>query len=222
MNRWPDTALENDAANNEAPTVVQFDTLDVTKPMNAKSTSIIEQLGISKAALTARGLCEYQEAEHLVVAETGDDGREHFLVPAAAYAWQKLKNAALDDQIMVFIVSGFRSIERQEEIIRRKLNSGAGIEDIVKVCAPPGYSEHHTGCAVDVSTPGSPLLEVAFEETPAFRWLTSHANSFGFCLSFPQDNSCGYQYEPWHWCFSEAQSIIPADHRQAALVKLIG
>jgi len=182
--------------------------------MNTTSTSIIEQLGISKASLTARGLLEYREAERLEVVEIGDDGKEHLLVPAAAHAWRKLKNAALDDQTLVFIVSGFRSIERQEEIIRRKLNSGACIEDIVKVCAPPGYSEHHTGCAVDVSTPCSPLLEVSFEETPAFRWLVSHANSFGFYLSFPKGNSCGYQYEPWHWCFNETQSIFPAARKK--------
>lgn len=165
---------------------------------------MIEQLGISQASLAARGLREYQEAEHLEVAEIGNGGKEHRLVPAAAHAWRELKNAALNDQILIFIVSGFRSIEQQKEIIRRKLNFGACIEDILKACAPPGYSEHHTGCAVDVATPGSPLLEISFEETPAFRWLVSYANSFGFYLSFPKGNSCGYQYEPWHWCFNEA------------------
>ena len=183
--------------------------------MNSTSSSIIEQLGISRDTLVARGLCEYQEAGRLEVAEIEDDGREHLLVPAAAHAWRKLKSAALDDQILVFIVSGFRSIERQEEIIRRKLRSGACIEDIVRVCAPPGYSEHHTGCAVDVSTPGCPLLEESFKETLAFLWLASHANSFGFYLSYPKGNSCGYQYEPWHWCFNDAHPITSAADRKA-------
>ena len=144
----------------------------------SSTTAIIEQLGITTASLAARGLHEYQEAECLVVAEIGGQGKEHLLVPAAACAWWKLKDAALADQIQVFIVSGFRSIKRQEEVIRRKLNSGACVEDIVKVCAPPGYSEHHTGCAIDVFTPGSALLETSFEETPAFRWLVSHAHNF--------------------------------------------
>jgi hypothetical protein len=44
-------------------------------------------------------------------------------------------------------------------------------------------------------------LEISFAETPAFRWLQSHANGFGFYLSFPKGNTCGYQYEPWHWCY---------------------
>jgi D-alanyl-D-alanine carboxypeptidase len=163
--------------------------------------SSIEQLGISTAALAARGLREYREAEHLYVAEIGANGKEHFLIPVAATAWRNLKSAAHDDQIVVFIVSGFRSIKRQTEIVRRKLNAGACIEDVLKVCAPPGYSEHHTGCAVDLATTGSVSLEISFEETPAFRWLQSHANGFGFYLSFPKGNTCGYQYEPWHWCY---------------------
>ncbi len=183
----------------------------VTKPMKSTSTSTIEQLGISKTSLAARGLRKFQEVEGLEIAEIGDDGKEHLLVPAASYAWQKLKNAAREDQVLLFIASGFRSIERQEEIIRRKLNNGACIEDIMKVCAPPGYSEHHTGCAVDIATPGSPILEAAFEKTPAFRWLEIHANSFGFYLSFPKGNTCGYQYEPWHWCFDSVQPLISVE-----------
>jgi D-alanyl-D-alanine carboxypeptidase len=75
---------------------------------------------------------------------------------------------------------------------------------VLSVTAPPGYSEHHTGRAVDVATPGSPVLETTFEQTRAFSWLQKHANNFGFYLSFPQGNASGYQYEPWHWCFSDA------------------
>jgi len=171
-----------------------------------KPDSMFEQLGISRASLLARGLCEYREAGQLELTETGNDGKAHFLIPEAARAWRELKNAALNDQIILFIVSGYRSIGRQEEIIRKKLSCGVCIEDILKVCAPPGYSEHHTGCAVDISTPGSQSLEVSFEQTPAFAWLLNHANSFGFFLSFPQGNSYGYQYEPWHWCFHGAQA----------------
>jgi hypothetical protein len=42
-------------------------------------------------------------------------------------------------------VSAFRSVERQAEIVRRKLAAGGRIEEILTVCAPPGFSEHHTG-----------------------------------------------------------------------------
>ncbi|MCF8149687.1 MAG: D-alanyl-D-alanine carboxypeptidase family protein [Burkholderiaceae bacterium] len=128
------------------------------------------------------------------------------MVHAAAIAWRNLKSEALEDGVSLFIVSAFRSIERQSEIVRRKLGAGAQIEDILTVCAPPGFSEHHTGCAVDISTPGSRSLEVEFEQTSAFAWLRAHAASFGYYLSYPIGNRCGYQYEPWHWRFSDAQS----------------
>ena len=66
---------------------------------------------------------------------------------------------------------------------------------------PPGYSEHHTGRAVDVAMDGAAQLELGFGQTPAFRWLSENANSFSFFLSFPVGNPHGFVYEPWHWCF---------------------
>ncbi|QSA96116.1 D-alanyl-D-alanine carboxypeptidase family protein [Methylococcus sp. EFPC2] len=175
--------------------------IEARNTCGAGADTILERLGLTPADLTARGLRIYPEAESLEVVETGDDGREHLLIPEAAGAWRGLKQAALDDGIPLFIVSAFRSVGRQEEIVRRKLDAGLAVADILSVSAPPGYSEHHTGCAVDVSTPGSPLLEESFEETPAFRWLASQAGRFGFHLSYPRGNACGYDYEPWHWCF---------------------
>jgi len=166
--------------------------------------NICADLGISKQLLAARNLCAYAEAICLEVVELSTDGRKHLLTTQAADAWRSLRAAAQRDGITLFIVSGFRSIERQADIVRRKLMGGAAIEEILAVSAPPGYSEHHSGRAVDIATPGSPLLEIVFEETPAFHWLAKHANGFGFYLSFPRGNASGYQYEPWHWCFKDA------------------
>ena len=161
-------------------------------------------LGISSELIAARGLLECEEATSLEVAEVGVDGRDHLLVPSAAEAWRSLKAAALADGIDIFIVSAFRSINRQFEVVRRKLETGAPIEEILTVCTPPGFSEHHTGCAVDLSTPGSCVLETEFDQTAAYDWLMKRAADFGYHLSYPVGNSCGYQYEPWHWCFQDA------------------
>lgn len=165
----------------------------------------LSALGISSELITARGLHECDESVTLEVAEVGADGRDHLLVPLAAEAWRSLKAAALAGGIDLFIVSAFRSIDRQAEIVRRKIESGAAVESILTVCAPPGFSEHHTGRAVDLSTPGSRALEVEFDQTAAYAWLTEHAAEFGYYLSYPIGNSWGYQYEPWHWCFQDAQ-----------------
>lgn len=168
-------------------------------------------LGISIESIAARGLRECEEATRLESAEIGVDGRDHLLVPAAAEAWRNLKAAALDDGITLFIVSAFRSINQQAGIVRRKLENGVSIQDILTLCAPPGFSEHHTGRAVDLSTPGSHALEAEFDQTTAYAWLTEHAAEFGYRLSYPIGNPRGYQYEPWHWCFHDAQPGSAAD-----------
>jgi D-alanyl-D-alanine carboxypeptidase len=69
--------------------------------------------------------------------------------------------------------------------------------------ARPGHSEHHTGLAVDLGDESSPEcdIEPPFEGTGAFHWLCQNAGCFGFELSFPRNNACGVDYEPWHWRF---------------------
>lgn len=179
--------------------------LTVIDAPEAPSPALIAaELGISAAALVARGLPACEQARCLALAEVGDDGRQHLLSEAAATAWQALKAAAATDGVALHIVSSFRSIDRQAEIIRRKLDAGQPIEEILTVCAPPGYSEHHTGRALDVSTPGVAALVVEFAQTPAFAWLAAHADDFGFRLSYPDGNAQGFAYEPWHWCFHES------------------
>jgi D-alanyl-D-alanine carboxypeptidase len=161
-------------------------------------TGLLADLGIAWESLAARGLQPHAEAQCLEVAETGADGRLHQLTPAA---WRALKAAALADGVALCIVSAFRSVERQAAIVRRKLDAGQDVDTILTVSAPPGFSEHHTGCAVDISTPGAPALEADFEATLAFAWLAAHAAEFCFRLSYPAGNPQGYSYEPWHWCY---------------------
>ena len=172
-------------------------------------------LGISAATIAARGLRECEEATELECAEIGADGRDHLLVPSAADAWRRLRAAALADGVTLFIVSAFRSVERQAEIVRRKIDSGISTKDVLAVCAPPGFSEHHTGRAVDLSTPGSRPLEAEFEQTAAYVWLQLHAVKFSYRLSYPVGNPWGYLHEPWHWCFHDAQPGSAADARGA-------
>jgi zinc D-Ala-D-Ala carboxypeptidase len=159
------------------------------------------ELGIPPDYATARGLPLQIEATLLVAAGHTPDGRELRLTPEAWVAWQQLRTAAADDGVQLLLLSGFRGVERQTEIIRRKLDAGQRIDDILRVNAAPGYSEHHTGRAVDIGTPDAPPLDESFAETAAFRWLESHANGFGFLLSYSRGNAQGIAFEPWHWCW---------------------
>ena len=166
---------------------------------------VLASLGISPLLIATRSLVMYPEARELVVAAMGDDGREHLLTPAAAAGWREMSAAALADGVTIKIISAFRSIDRQAEIVRAKLAQGLSLNAILCVSAPPGYSEHHSGRAIDVTTDSVVPLEPEFENTMAFRWLSKNAVQFGFILSFPAQNPYGYAYEPWHWCFKSAE-----------------
>ncbi|HTH47913.1 MAG TPA: M15 family metallopeptidase, partial [Candidatus Limnocylindria bacterium] len=133
------------------------------------------------------------------VARVLKDGRELKLAPATAAAWAALSATAGRDGVTLLLISGFRSVEHQRQIVERKLAEGKSLAEILRVNAAPGYSEHHTGRAVDIGTPGCPPLTEAFEETAAFAWLARRAAGFGFRLSYPRDNPHGVIYEPWHW-----------------------
>jgi len=168
--------------------------------------AILATLQIPLKSIASRSLVFHPEAADLVVVETGDNGKEHLLVAPAASAWRAMKTSAFADGIVISIISAFRTIDRQAEIVRAKMEKGLSLESILCVSAPPGYSEHHSGRAIDVTTDGVRPLEQEFDHTDAFRWLSRNAGRFGFVLSYPPNNRYGYAYEPWHWCFETAEA----------------
>ena len=160
-----------------------------------------DSLGIPGDYAATRLIPVQMEAGGLVSIGPDIYQREQRLVPRAASAWQAMRESASAAGVDLQMVSAYRSVDYQEGILRRKLEKGQAIEEILQVSAAPGYSEHHTGRAVDLTTPGSPVLEEEFEGSEAFSWLTDSAGSFGFRMSFPRDNPHGVAYEPWHWAW---------------------
>jgi len=162
----------------------------------------LREIGASPDLLEQRGLPIFEEASDLSVAHVSESGREHCLIPPAASAWQRMREAAVGEGVVLVMISGFRSFAQQLELIRAHLTSGQSIDEILTILAPPGCSEHHTGRAADIGTPGCKPLSERFEQTDAFHWLGANADSFGFRMSYPRSNPFGYCYEPWHWCFT--------------------
>ena len=167
----------------------------------ARIAGIHAQLGIAGdyAALRQLSLCE--ETTDLVDIGLDINQRMRQLTPAAAAAWRTLQQHATQAGVELLVVSAFRSVNYQRDLIARKLAKGENIDTILQVLAAPGYSEHHTGRALDLTVPGLPPLQESFEATPAFPWLGQHAGRYGFRLSYPRDNPHGFIYEPWHWAF---------------------
>jgi zinc D-Ala-D-Ala carboxypeptidase len=164
---------------------------------------VLAELGIPVSYAVDRHMPFYAEAEELVSVGMDIYGRNRQLTPHAAGRWMQLREAAHQDDITLLLVSAFRSLEYQRQIFERKIRAGESLDSILKVNAPPGYSEHHTGRAVDLTTPTCPPLTEEFETTAAFAWLDQHAHRFGFAMTYPRENRFGIAYEPWHWAVQE-------------------
>lgn len=162
-----------------------------------------QELGIRPDYAEASGQPIHGEATELLDVGPNLIGRIQQLTPHAATQWAALVAAAAGEGVVLLMVSGFRSVNYQATLIRNKIEAGQRIGDILQVNAAPGFSEHHTGRAVDIATPGSRPLTEDFDSTEAFRWLQARAANFGFFMSYPRGNPWGISYEPWHWCCKE-------------------
>lgn len=93
--------------------------------------------------------------------------------------------------VLISPQSGYRSFAKQQEVYN---SYDPATRDTFSARA--GFSEHQTGLAIDFGP-----IDVSFEKTKAFTWLTENAHKYGFILRFPKGKEAitGYQYEPWHW-----------------------
>ncbi len=111
-------------------------------------------------------------------------------------AFVAMAEAARRDSIDLIADSGFRSAGFQERIIRRRMAEGEKFERLIQFVAPPGYSEHETGRALDLVP-----SEARFVHTPAYEWLNVHAAEYGFVESLPEDTTGLAAWESWHWYY---------------------
>ena len=130
-----------------------------------------------------------------------------------------MREEAKKDGISLVFLSGFRSINLQNEIFYslKSLRNQEAVER-ARVSAPPGYSEHSTGFAIDIGdgTQRETDFETEFENTDAFRWLIKNAAKFHFKLSFNKNNKY-IDYEPWHWRYEgsiDALKVFETSNRE--------
>ena len=163
----------------------------------------LRTLDLDAEAYAARtGLALVAEPDWLAFAGFDRWHRPLWLRIDAARAWRRMRDAARADGIALEAISGYRSHAYQLGIFERKLARGLTVEEILSVNAAPGFSEHHSGLALDIGSVDEPPAEASFERTPAFAWLREHAGGYGFSMSYPRDNPHGIVYEPWHWRFA--------------------
>lgn len=123
-------------------------------------------------------------------------GGRHQLHREAVDSLRRMQADAKANGASLEVGSAFRSVSYQQGIISRKKSSGLSLHKIYHMSAPAGFSEHHTGFAVDF-TP----INSGFAKTKGFAWLQKNANKYGWYQTFTPNYSqrSGVSEESWHW-----------------------
>ena len=193
-----------------APLFLLFKNINFLKYSNTVKSSKIEK------DVRVLGHFPYQEAAYENLIEI----QPNILVHKGMYkSLKEMKDDAEKDGVYLVFLSGYRSIKLQKQIfyslksIRNQIAS-----ERARVSAPPGYSEHSTGFAIDIGDAYAREtdFEESFENTSAFKWLKNNAAKYHFRLSFDK-KQISVDYEPWHWRYEgsiEALKIFESSNRK--------
>jgi D-alanyl-D-alanine carboxypeptidase len=150
---------------------------------------------------------------------TNSVGDEVYVESKAYEAYCRLKEAVEKDlegygkgEVRLELDSAYRSVAAQQKIVD-DFTEKYGEDYVKQYVAVPGYSEHHTGLALDLyfTIDGKDVYEnedlVQYPEI----WDAIHARlpEFGFILRFTKDGEAvtGYSYEPWHIRYLDSPEI---------------
>ena len=170
-----------------------------TQDMSTLSDPLTETMPQPEADGRLLGHFSYPMAREEDLVEVVPGRRLHGDAAAAFLAMQR---DAAEEGVQLRLLSAFRDQETQHDLFFPVMvERSQRPEERAQVSAPPGYSEHHTGYALDLGDARHPELdlEATFDRSAAFTWLQQHASRYHFRLSFPADNLQGVAYEPWHW-----------------------
>lgn len=145
-----------------------------------------------------------------------------FLRPDAAERYIEMERAAAEAGVTLVPLSAFRPRSVQKQLFFGvKADRNQSSLDRAKVSAPPGFSEHSTGYAIDIGDESQPQsnLSPMFARTKAFQWLKNNAARFQYVLSFPEDNPQGVNFEPWHWRYEGSTEALRLFEPAQRLVK---
>ncbi|MCL1913900.1 MAG: M15 family metallopeptidase [Eubacteriaceae bacterium] len=116
---------------------------------------------------------------------------------AAKYLGQMITNAR-SAGIGLVLARGYCSFDQQS--YSSQLHDSSIADKCLAVA--PGYSEHQTGLAIDISClelEGS--IDERFKDTSAYRWLLENSFKYGYILRYPQGKNAetGSGFMPWHF-----------------------
>lgn len=138
-------------------------------------------------------------------AKNSVDADDTFLVEKETLKhFNNLRNELLEEGIDIELDSTYRSVDEQIELWNY-FREEYGEDYCKQYLATPGYSEHHTGLAIDVFLIKNGKIirenDAMIAERETFTKVHEKLAKHGFILRYPEnkDNITGYAYEPWHF-----------------------
>ncbi len=97
------------------------------------------------------------------------------------------------------LTSTYRSYDNQVSTYNYWVNYHGSTAVADTISARPGYSEHQTGFAVDLSGSGQNLN--GFAGTSEYAWMKKNGHKYGFIQRYKSgyESITGYSAEAWHW-----------------------
>lgn len=148
-------------------------------------------------------LPEDWEAKLETVKVTNQLGNEVEVEKTAYEAYLKLQEDLAKDNVFIDLDSVRRTVAEQQEIVD-DFTKEYGAEYTAKIVAKPGYSEHHTGLALDVYLiiDGEAVYDndAMLQHPEIWEKVHSRMPDYGFILRYlpGKEYITGYAYEPWH------------------------
>ena len=119
--------------------------------------------------------------------------------------YKELKKALEKEGVYIELDSVYRSVKEQQELWDEwSADPEKGPEYVKQYVAVPGYSEHHTGLALDICIKKDGKLiydnDEMIAEKEIFAKIHKQLANYGFILRYLEgkDDITGYSYEPWH------------------------
>lgn len=147
--------------------------------------------------------------------------------------YSQMTIAAQEVGLDLMLVSAYRSISYQEQIFNENVNNlvwqgetqEAAEKTVKETSTQPGYSEHHTGLALDIVDQNwsnhyiDNILSVEYAETDGGKWLATHAREYGFILRYPKDKQAITEitFEPWHYRYVGVEHAKYIEEHQLTL-----
>lgn len=195
----PEAVTEETSAETSEPNLTLYETISISNDMLDEGDLILVNYQYPYADADNRILknAYLERTGKLKVASTDIGMTEEAFAALEAMVVDLTADTGCDD---LLIVSGHRTVAEQQRIYDNYLASN-GQDYVDQYVADPGYSEHHTGLACDLSFYTDEGYSVPIADHEFGYWLGENCMRQGFIRRYPEDkvDITKISYEAWHF-----------------------